>query len=324
MENLVRAICRKEGLSAGSIQVLSGGQVNQVYLVDNAFIVRVGARHDAYQRLKHETELIQNLAGQIPVPKIYAFGQLDDFHYQVQQYIPGKKLYAIWKDLLPAEQESIVEQLAEALKNIHARTFPDFGYGRQDSLRFTSWSDFLLNKFQETQQEFRELKIQLAPGFLDMAVDFFDEHKHVLQEGVPSLLHGDLTLVNLLADNGKLSAILDFEYSIQAPPDYELWTLEAFCLYPNDWAEEDNEIFCTADYANIIPLLRKYYPTLFEIPNLRQRMNLYHIDAALGSHLAWRKDNLTTIPPEKLAAKEFYMARITNFIFDHGARMFFA
>ncbi len=91
--------------------------------------------------------------------------------------------------------------------------------------------------------------------------------------------------------------------------------MEAFCLYPNDWAEEINEVYCTADFASFIPLLRRHYPALFEIAHLRTRVNLYQLASALSSYLAWRKDNLSTIPPERMAAKEFYMARITNFIF---------
>ena len=146
----------------------------------------------------------------------------------------------------------------------------------------------------------------------------------MLQAGVPVLVHGDLSLVNILADQGKLSALLDFEYALQAPADYELWVTESFCLYPNDYAEEDHEDYCSADFASFIPLLRKHYPALFEIPHLRERVNIYHLAAALSNYLAWRKDNLSRIPPDKMAAKEFYMARITNFIFRNGTRMFFA
>jgi hypothetical protein len=98
--------------------------------------------------------------------------------------------------------------------------------------------------------------------------------------------------------------------------------MESFCLYPNDYAEDENEVFCTADFASFIPLLRKHYPALFETPHLRERVNIYHLEAALSNYLAWRKDNLSTIPPDRMAAKEFYMARTTNFIFRHGARMF--
>ena len=324
MENVVKAICRKEGIACQTIQVLSGGQVNAVFLVDGKHILRIGAREDAGPRLERETIILQNLAGQLPVAKVLAFGQEQGFFYQVQQFMPGQKLYTIWKNLSADVQDAIAAELAVSLKILHSANFPDFGEGQQDSQRYATWIDYLTDKFQNTVAEIRDLNIRMIPGFIEMAVNYFEEHKHVLQDGVPTLVHSDMTLVNILAENGKVSAILDFEFAKQAPADYELLAIEAFCLYPNDWAEEDNEVFCTADFANLIPLIRKHYPELFEIRNLRERMDIYHVYAALSSYLAWRKANLSTIPPERMAAKEFYLGRITNILWDHGARMFYA
>ena len=322
VENIVRAICQKEGIGSQNIQVMSGGQVNQVFLVDGAHVVRIGAREDAHQRLKHESELLTSLAGKVPVAKIEAFGLLDGYAYQIQQFMPGQKLYSVWKNLRADVQESIAAEIAASLKVIHAIHAPYFGSGHEDTPHFDTWGAYLKAKFDRTLSEIRALHIQMEPGFLEMAESFFEEHQAALDAGSPVLIHGDLSLMNILVHNSKVSALIDFEYALQAPPDYELWVMEAFSLYPNDYAEDDQERFCTADFANFIPLLRKHYPALFETPRLRERMDLYQVDAALGSYLAWRKDNLNTLPPDRMAAKMFYMARITNFLFRNGARMF--
>lgn len=324
MDTIVRAICEKENLPAGPIQVLSGGQVNHVYRVGSEHVLRIGARDDAHQRLKHETELLRSLEGRIPTPRVAAFGQYEGFTYQVQNLVPGQKLYTAWKECSLAEQDQIAAELAASLNRIHAEPAGFFGSAREDTPRFDRWDDCLTHKFNHTLDEIKTLGLRMAPGMVEMAEEYFHAHRHVLQGGFPTLVHGDLSLVNILVDQGHISAILDFEHAVQAPADYELWVLEAFCLYPNDWAEENNEVYCTADYANLIPLLRKHRLALFDTPNLRQRVNLYQIDAALGSYVAWRKDNLDTIPPETMAAKGFYMARISNFIFGHGARLFYA
>ncbi len=336
MENLVKAICRKEGIPCQAIQALSGGQVNAVFLADGKYVIRIGAREDAGQRLQREANILQSLAGQIPVAKVLAFGQEEGFFYQVQQFMPGQKLYTIWKDLTADEQDAIAAQLAASLKILHSGRFPDFGDGRPDSQRYATWPDYLAAKFQQTVDEIRDLKLRMVPGFIEMALDYFENHKHALQDGVPTLVHSDMTLLNILVENGgegrmrsirplpTISAILDFEFAQQAPADYELLAIEAFCLYPNDWAEEDNEVFCTADFANLIPLLRKHYSELFAVRNLRERLNIYQMYTALSSYLEWRKANLSTIPPERMAAKDFYMGRISNFLWDNGARMFHA
>ena len=58
------------------------------------------------------------------------------------------------------------------------------------------------------------------------------------------------------------------------------------------------------------------------IEHVRERLDIYHLLAAWNDYLGWRKANLNTIPPERLAAKEYYLARVSNFIFDSGTRMF--
>ena len=324
MENLVKKICAKEGLNSQNIRALSGGQVNQVFQIDEEYVLRIGAREDAFQRLKQETELLQSLHNKIPVPEIRAFGQLDDLVYQIQRFLPGQKLISVWKDLPHNVQENLAAELAAYLKILHGMPLSFSGYVNQNGQRYDAWVDLLTDQFKHILEEIKKINIRMAPGFIEMAENYFNENKHVLEDRAPALLHGDLTMVNILVNEGKISAILDFEYSLQAPIDYELLVMEAFCLYPNDWAEEEHEIYCTADFASYIPLLKKHYPALFEMPHLRQRVNLYHLVSALSSYLAWRKDNLSTIPPDRMAAKEFYMARITNFIFRHGTRMFYA
>lgn len=324
MENIVKMICRKERIACQTIQSLTGGQVNNVFLVDGKYVVRIGAREDSGRRLERETHILQSLAGKLPVAKVLAFGNEVGAYYQIQEYVLGQKLLASWKTLTGDVQDAICADLAAALKHLHSVRFLDFGDGWLDSKRNASWSDYFIDEFHNTIEGIRDLKIQMVPGIVEMAEDYFEEHKAVLKEGVSTLVHSDMTLVNILADKGRVTAILDFEYAKQAPADYELLAMEAFCLYPNDWAEADNEVHCTADFANFIPLIRKHYPELFEIRNLRERLNVYHIYAALSSYLAWRKANLDTIPPDRMAAKGFYMGRISNILWNHGARMFYA
>ncbi len=294
--------------------------MNQVVRVDHDYVLRIARRADGFARFQRETSLLRSLAGLIPVPKLYAFGEYEGNVYQIQQFLPGQKLYIAWRDLSAHDQEQVMVDLCAALTVLHSIHGAQFG--QPEDAPAASWFDFLHQKFQRTLADIRAYGFRIAPGFVEMAREYFEAHSSALQAGAPVLLHGDLTLVNLLVHEGRLSAILDLEYTLYAPPDYELWTLEAFCLYPNDWAEEDNEIFCAADYATLFPLLRKHAPALFETPHLRERMNLYQIEAALSSHIAWRKDTLSKYPPEERTAKEFYMARISNFAFRHGVRLF--
>ena len=75
-----------------SIQPLSGGQVNQVFLVNGQYVIRVGAREDAFERLRCETELLRQLTGQIPVTAVLAFGHQEEHVYQIQEFVSGQKM----------------------------------------------------------------------------------------------------------------------------------------------------------------------------------------------------------------------------------------
>ncbi len=50
-------------------------------------------------------------------------------------------------------------------------------------------------------------------------------------------------------DLAAVQAVLARSEALLPKPDYELLKLEDFCLYPNDYTDEGNEFFCTADFA---------------------------------------------------------------------------
>jgi hypothetical protein len=54
MENLVKEICRRENICIESINPLKGGQINQVFLVNNAYIIRIGLGEAAFERLRQD------------------------------------------------------------------------------------------------------------------------------------------------------------------------------------------------------------------------------------------------------------------------------
>lgn len=322
MQPLVQAICSRENITVETLRRLSGGQVNQVFLVNDQYIIRAGAREDAYLRLQREADLLQRLAGSLPVPRILALGEIDGQAYQIQQYMPGQKLYQVWGRMSPGQQEQIAREFTGYRKTLAAQKFSEFGYYYEAKGRADTWAGYFSAKFQDTLAEIDRLNLRMAPGFVDLAVEYFSAHQSSLEDGAACMVHGDLWPGNILIDQGHITALLDFEFALQAPQDYELLKIEDFCLYPNDYAEEDNENYCAADFAGFCQLLQNHDAELFQTPRLHERLSLYHIEAALNDYLGWRKANLAAIPPETMAAKSFYMARITNFIFDHGARMF--
>ncbi len=127
VDDLVKAICHKEGLHFQEVKPLSGGQINSVFQIDDRFVIRIGARDGAFERLKCETEIIHSISNEAPVPRIVAFGLQDGSVYQIQQFVHGQKLHHVWNSLPPAAQDKVAAELASYLRIFHRKRFSDFG-----------------------------------------------------------------------------------------------------------------------------------------------------------------------------------------------------
>jgi aminoglycoside phosphotransferase (APT) family kinase protein len=320
VQDWLAGICEQEGITASDIRPLEGGQLNQVFLVDDTHVVRIGTRPNSYARLADEAERMRRAAEFMPVPRIDALGQYRGHPYQIQQFIQGDKLHHLWRGMSPSERERIMAELAGDLRNLHKLRYAEFGRACGDGAGYASWPAYYEAAWQGTLAAIETLDIPIPRETLALALDYVQEHRHVLRGGKPALVHRDLWPGNILVRDGAIAAILDFELSVQAPADYELWLMERFCLYPNDYAEENWEVFCSADFADYLPLLRRHYPEIFATHHLRERLNLYHLLESLRSYVSWREalDPGVAVEPFPLQP----VAVLMNVLFDHGTRMF--
>jgi aminoglycoside phosphotransferase (APT) family kinase protein len=318
MENMVSNICEREKIKLQSIKPLRGGQINQVFLVNNSYVIRIGNGEAASDRLRQEAALLQSIGNQICVPKVYAIGQYCDCTYQIQDFVRGQKLHWVWKKLLPEQKNAIVTELVYYMKLLHQRTSQEFGQLWGEKRHYRTWLDFCEENLQSTLEELKIWKVNIDPKIIELVCERFDRDKSFLREGTPCLIHRDLWQGNILVEEDRITAILDFEFSMYAPVDYELLLIEEFCLYPNDFSEEDNEIYTAADFSDYVFLLKKHYPEMFSFRNLRKRLDLYHLLYSLSSYLNWiktqSKDLIITFPL-------YPSAKALNFLFEHGIRM---
>jgi aminoglycoside phosphotransferase (APT) family kinase protein len=318
LEDVIAAICKNEAIYPHSITPLSGGQVNQVYRINESLILRIGGRGDAYQRFSRETRIIQDLQNQIPIAGITAFGVYENWVYQVQPYVVGEKLYRVWKGAAGKQKDSLIRQLTTCMRTLHARRFPAFGSAYDPGNTQTSWPAYFDNLFHQTLKDLRTHKLSFPADLLMDVEHFYDKNKHFLQEDTPCLVHADLNPGNILVNDGHITAILDFEYAMAAPREYECVGIEQFCLYPNDYAELEYEIYTTADFADYFQRIVRFYPDVFASPHLRQRVDLYAIESGIHSFLEWGKEH----PVMSADARMHPVARAANFMVRNGARLF--
>ena len=316
--DILHAICSREGLDATTARPLPGGQSNHVYLLEGRYVVRLGRGADARRRLEGEAALLARLPAEVLAPRIAAGGRLEDWTYQVQPRLEGRPLHHLWTGLSPETKDALVAQLAAALRALHA--VPVEGYGPAtgaDAERHGSWRARCEEAFAALVGQLGEVGYALPEAVTAEMARFWAEHADALEPSRPSLVHGDIWPGNLLVEGDRLVAIVDWELAAQAPPDNELLILEHFLLYPNDYVEEDREVYCAADFADLALLLAAHYPELLATPRLRERLDLYQLLYILDVHVGWARAHGT-----EGGAPWSLLAKASNVLSAHGVRMF--
>ncbi|HYG36500.1 MAG TPA: phosphotransferase [Clostridia bacterium] len=317
-DQLITTILEKEGLQHLPAQPLSGGQVNRIYAIGEGMVLRMGKTPQDNFRLLQEAALLRRIGSAAPVPEILSVGEEGGIAYQLQRRLSGQKLHRAWPQLDWDEKEAIMAQLGQHLEALHSITFPTFGWFHEKGCEFATWTEYFDGFFHGTIDGLVGVPDGIPARILAMAEDYYAQHRDLLAESIPALVHADLWPGNVLVDQGRVTGILDFEFAIRAPRDYELVLIEDFCLYPRDFIEADCSPYSAADFADFFNLLRKHTPALFAIPHLRERLNLYHLAFNLNLYLRCRQWNADDSGGYLLAK----LARITSVLFDHGTRMF--
>jgi aminoglycoside phosphotransferase (APT) family kinase protein len=93
-----------------------------------------------------------------------------------------------------------------------------------------------------------------------------------LTDGV--IVHADAHLANVLWHEGRLAALLDFEWARIGPPDLEL---EAACRDDPDIEAQARHEPCAASDVPVLAWLRAGYPSLFDREDLTERLWLYEL-----------------------------------------------
>jgi aminoglycoside phosphotransferase (APT) family kinase protein len=117
-------------------------------------------------------------------------------------------------------------------------------------------------------------------GLIEGADAYFAAHHEALAYAVgPRLIHGDLHLYNVLAEDGRVTGIIDWEHAAGSEPDFDLANLIRWALYPAHPAEEELEEMSTrALFAPLIPVLRACYPEVAAVPRLLERITIYELE----------------------------------------------
>lgn len=254
-------------------------------------VLRVCWRGDR-RRLQREVQIVQEMPSSLLHPAVLGSGDHEGLTWQLTRYIPGAVLADTWLEMDHSRLREVVAQLAQMLKTLH-------GWTPSPEVR-----DVLAAR-EGAQLEV--VGVNLVPLPIDRAMDLLgpacrlpyvdpaliravERRIEALADIDPFardearvVVHGDAQPSNLIIEDQRIVALLDYEWCRMAPIDAELaiWTHVlrlGHILSP----------------GRVLPpamrWLREDYPQLFAHPDLEGRLWLYALTFGLQGLLIWPPD----------------------------------
>jgi len=223
-----------------NIQLLTGGDINQVYhctFDKQDLVVKLNSANkfpNMFEKEKKGLELLAKSSFKIPNP--IAFGTLENFDYLVLEYIqPGSSIN--W------------EIFGFKLAQLHKITHSQFGLDHNNYIGSLEQNNNYKSTWEEFYSNFRLLplteKARDQQLILKSDVNKIEKLCLKLNELIPntkpSLIHGDLWSGNLISDKNNEPVLID-PAVYYAHPEMDWAMLSLFGNYPTIAVEKYNEI----------------------------------------------------------------------------------
>lgn len=283
------------GLVSAPLEFLKGW-TNRVWLSPSHVVRLSSGRHR--ESFAHEMRVERLVRGKVPVPPVVDYGRIEGRgedqpnprEWMISQRLPGQSLLMAWPDMGRAQRQDAARKLGLALKALHACQLPQTpentwenpwladvlrpGGKPEDGYRIAP------RHYALTTDNLRRLGLVEA-SLIDKAEAFLGDRLSLFSDDKDVLIHSDPHFNNLLWDGENLT-LIDFEVATRAPRDREIQTLIDYCwrnpsmVYAQDTPPRDRRVG-RADVTYVLDDVRSVYPELFEVPNLRQRLEVYDV-----------------------------------------------
>lgn len=257
-----------------------GGNSNDAWLLDDA-VLRVCWRCDR-DRLLREAAVLDAMPAEIPRARVLERGRTDDMSWLLLERCKGEALHHAHAPDDPIYRRAFAE-LAELLKALHSWLPP----ADLVALLEGAGSD------QPPAQ--RQLVVDDIPALLSIAdaatrLAFVDDRlvaravERVLALApalatapLSSVVHGDVASGNVMIADGRITAIIDFEWTRMGSPELDFVT----------------QSFLAEQFPMLRPSLgwlAADYPSLVSHDGFEERLWLYHLAFILRGILWWPPD----------------------------------
>lgn len=271
---------------------------NEVYLAED-HVVRFNI--EPSDRLTREARIYQLLADRPWVPDLVAHGGRLAADFLIVTRRPGVPLSRCWPTMPPGRRHRAIRQFTACLADLHQvhndGTLLEIGptphlLGDLDPIGPLMEGLDRLAMMRGAEPHLVADVRKLATSL----VTALDRGPH------RTLIHGDLTLENVLWDGNQITAIVDFEWCRPGPADLDLDVLSRFFSIPGAHLPvEAADAQDASEYRHAPTWMAQTYPALFEHPRLAERLLLYalafEVRDVLASPLPTDKSKLNPLHP---------------------------
>jgi aminoglycoside phosphotransferase len=287
-EARARSVLTAAGLPRDATLERASSDANEVWLGPD-FVLRINARGDP-GRLAREAAVASRLPAEVGYPPILAVGTHRELEWILSVRVPGQPLPRVWHTLTEAQRRDAIRQVSRAVRLLHAVDPTGLPTDRDLDPPHVLPLDRI-------EEQLECLKGQLDEGLRKDLSDRVNELWPAFDDRNRGLVHGDLHFGNVLwheaHDEGRVTALLDFEWARVSWVEVDQEIVRAFCADPAWFVPEaDEPLMRTEDWAQV--------PTWFEAgrdPHPRQadRLLVLAISRQLGhliDHPAVRPERL--------------------------------
>ncbi|MBT5022338.1 phosphotransferase [Candidatus Woesearchaeota archaeon] len=272
-----------------SIKKIEIGFTNQIYSINDKFILKICGNLDNEENFKKEVFFYDFFKNEIPVPDVIVFDEskkMYDQIFMIYYKIQGDTLYSKWHLMADIERKKVIKQLCNILKKINTFSYEEFTTKFKIKQTY-NWHDKIINKIQNSLKQIEEKKL-LSTNFIQTIKKFVTNNHQVLVDQKLALVYWDAHFDNILVQNNQLVGILDFERTELASVDFSLDIIKRMVEYPKKYMSEEQEKFAKKeDYEHLLDWFREFYPELFNFENLDKRLDMYAVEHDLKTLLEW-------------------------------------
>ncbi|WP_109435498.1 fructosamine kinase family protein [Aquimarina sp. AU119] len=240
-----------------SIQPLSGGDINDVYLLITKTQKCVVKRNTAskfpgmFEAEAYGLKILKN-SNTFTVPEILDFGRHDDNGFLILSYIEtAQPIPNFW------------EVFGRKLAALHQCDMSYFGLEQHNYIgnlpqynsKCNSAAEFYIS--QRLQPQF---KLAIKKGYIFSGLDkFYQTIESEIPNEQPSLIHGDLWSGNYIIDKNGSPCLIDPAIAY-APREMDIGMMHLFGGFNANLFETYNEVFPLVDHwNNRLPIWQLYY-----------------------------------------------------------------